>query len=176
MVHQALRIATASRSRRTGHFWPGCKKYIYVRPLGMLLRNGNDASICRYNENESPPPFLIFTRSVELTPINPHHMPSDLCACTQALSSPTPSPCSTAFDMNIRSPHQTHRRTHALKTAGGSATHAEASTRAALDKMVESAVAAAGLAVPALSWDFQPVGSDIYGAPGGSTLLVRWTF
>jgi hypothetical protein len=112
--HQALRSATASLSRRTGHFWPGCKKYIYVRPLGMLLRNGNDASICRYNENESPPPFFIFTRSVELTPVNPHHMPSDLNASTIIVH---PSPCSTAFDMNIRSPHQTHRRTHALKTA-----------------------------------------------------------
>jgi hypothetical protein len=94
----------------------------------------------------------------------------DLFACLEAPSPLDVVPRNTTMDVTIRSSRVAARRRHAAEKPGGSATFAEQETRNDHAKAIAAAATAAGTPVPTLSWDFQPLSFDQYGAPGESTL------
>jgi hypothetical protein len=74
------------------------------------------------------------------------------------------------MDVTIRSSRAAARRRHAAEKSAGSATFAGQEKHNDLAKAIAAAAAAAATPAPILSWDFQPLSSDKYGAPGESTL------
>jgi hypothetical protein len=96
--------------------------------------------------------------------------PGDLLAYLEAPSPSDPVPRNTAMDVTIRPSRVAARRRHAAERPGGSARFAEHEKRKNFAKAIAAAAAAAGTPVPTLSWDFQPLSFDQYGAPGESTL------
>jgi hypothetical protein len=80
-------------------------------------------------------------------------------------------PCASQFRMvvSICFSRVAARRWHAAEEPGGSATLAEEEKRHDLARAIEAA-AAASTPLLSLSWDFQPLRFDQYGAPGERTL------
>jgi hypothetical protein len=80
-------------------------------------------------------------------------------------------PCASQFRMvvSIWSSRVAARRWHAAEEPGGSATFAEEEKRHDVARAIEAA-AAASTPLLSLSWDFQPLRFDQYGAPEESTL------
>jgi hypothetical protein len=94
----------------------------------------------------------------------------DLFECLGALSPSDPVPRNTAIDVTIRYSCVAARRRHAAEKPGGSATFAEQEKRNDFSKAIADAATVAVTPVPTVSWEFQPLSFDQYGAPGESTL------